>query len=78
MRRSPIPLDAATQRHARRVFEETLIAAQAKYQPPEDLMVEATMPNAHGEVVVVARYKLYRDGRVECFEVLDEVLWPSR
>jgi len=26
---------------------------------------------------VVARYKLCADGRIECFEVLDAVLWPN-
>jgi hypothetical protein len=40
-------------------------------------MVEARMPDATGREVVVARYKLYVDGRIECFQVLDEVLWPS-
>jgi hypothetical protein len=42
-------------------------------------MVEAKALNAAGERVVVARYsyKLYTDGRMECFEVLDDVLWPD-
>lgn len=62
---------------ARRVFEETLATVQATYQPSEDVMVEATMPDATGKTVVVARYKCYMDGRVECFEILDEVLWPT-
>jgi hypothetical protein len=61
---------------ARRVFEETLATMQAQYVPTEDVMVEARMPDATGRDSVVARYKLYVDGRIECFEVLDEVLWP--
>jgi hypothetical protein len=68
------PLDRV---QARRVFEETLRAVQAKYAPTEDVMVEALAPDEHGASVVVARYKCYTDGRVECFQVLDEVLWPS-
>jgi hypothetical protein len=62
---------------ARRVFEETLHAVLRRYAPAEDAMVEARMPDATGQKIVVARYKLYRDGRMECFEILDEVLWPS-
>jgi hypothetical protein len=68
---------AAARRQARRVFEETLTRVQQQYAPPEDIMVEARMPDATGQQVVVARYKLYRDGRVECFDILDEVLWPT-
>jgi hypothetical protein len=62
---------------ARRVFEETLAKVQAKYVPMEAVMVEARMPDGQGRQMVVARYKLHPDGRIECFEVLDEVLWPS-
>jgi hypothetical protein len=62
---------------ARRVFEETLRKVQQQYAPAEDFMVEATMPDAAGQQIVVARYKIYVDGRIECFEVLSEVLWPS-
>jgi hypothetical protein len=62
---------------ARRVFEETLAKVQAQYAPTHDVMVEARMPDAQGQPMIVARYKLHVDGRVECFEVLDEVLWPS-
>jgi hypothetical protein len=62
---------------ARRVFEESLAKVQQQYAPEEDVMVEARMPDAAGHDTLVARYKLYVDGRVECFEVLDEVLWPS-
>lgn len=62
---------------ARRVFEETLAKVQREYAPSEDVMVEATMPDATGQTVVVARYKCYTDGRVECFEILDEVVWPT-
>ena len=61
----------------RRVFEESLRNAQQKYAPTEDLMVEAHALNDEGQTVVVARYKLYVDGRVECFELLDEALWPA-
>jgi hypothetical protein len=61
----------------RRVFEETLRNVQQQFAPVEDFMVEATMPNDAGQVVVVARYKLSVDGRVECFELLDEALWPA-
>jgi hypothetical protein len=62
---------------ARRVFEETLAKVQARYAPTEDFMVEARLPDGTGATIVVARYKLYVDGRVECFQVLDEVLWPN-
>jgi hypothetical protein len=64
--------------HARRVFEETLAHWQAHYPPTENCMVEARVPDATGQQVVVARYKLFADGRIERFQVLDEVLWPSR
>ena len=67
----------AERAHARRVFEETLTTVQQQYAPTEDLMVEATLPDATGQTVVVARYKLYVDGRIECFQVLDDVLWPT-
>lgn len=70
-------LSLAERLHARRVFEETLAKVQQQYAPTEDFMVEATIPDATGQPVVVARYKLYVDGRVECFEILDEVLWPT-
>lgn len=63
--------------HARRVFEETLAKVQAQYAPVKDVMVEAHALDATGQTIVVARYKLYVDGRIECFEVLDEVLWPN-
>lgn len=62
---------------ARRVFEETLQKVQRQYAPTEDVMVEAQALDEAGRPVVVARYKLYVDGRIECFEILDEVLWPS-
>ena len=67
------PLDRV---QARRVFEEVLKDAQAKYLLPEDIIVEALATNEDGRQVVVARYKLYVDGRIECFALLDEVLWP--
>ena len=70
-------LSQALRLRARRVFEETLAKVQRQYAPTEDVMVEATMPDAMGQTIVVARYKLYIDGRIECFEVLDEVLWPT-
>lgn len=63
--------------HARRVFEDTLRKVQRQYAPPDDLMVEARATDDTGQSVVVARYKLYTDGRIECFEILDEILWPS-
>ena len=62
---------------ARKVFEETLQKVQERYAPTEDFMVEARLPDGTGETIVVARYKLYVDGRIECFQILDEVLWPS-
>ena len=49
---------------------------KAKYAPAEDVIVEATALNDQGQSVIVARYKLYVDGRIECFVVLDDVLWP--
>jgi len=63
--------------HARRVFEATIARVLEEYAPVEDVLVEAQALNAQGQRIVVARYKIYPDGRVECFEVLDEVLWPS-
>ena len=62
---------------ARRVFEVTFAKVTRQYAPTEDVMLEATMPDATGQTVVVARYKCYVDGRIECFEILDEVLWPT-
>ena len=62
---------------ARRVFEETLERVQAQYAPTEDVIVEVRLPDASGQTFVVARYRICVDGRVECFQVLDEVLWPS-
>jgi hypothetical protein len=63
--------------HARRVFEETLQKVQRQYALTEEGMVDVQAQDAEGRQVVVARYKLHVDGRVECFEILDEVLWPS-
>ena len=71
-------MDARERLQARRVFEETLAKVQQQYAPTQDCMVEATLPDALGHPMVVARYKLYTDGRIECFEVLDDVLWPRR
>jgi uncharacterized metal-binding protein YceD (DUF177 family) len=62
---------------ARRIFEETLQRVAQQYVPTEDVMVEAQAEDAAGHQVVVARYKISVDGRLECFEVLDEVLWPN-
>lgn len=62
---------------ARRIFEESLQKVQARYAPTEDFMVEARLPDGTGETIVVARYKLYVDGRIECFQILNEMLWPS-
>jgi hypothetical protein len=62
---------------ARRVFEETLATVQRKYAPEEDMMLEALATDETGHQVVVARYMVYTDGRLECFEILDEVLWPK-
>jgi Lar family restriction alleviation protein len=62
---------------ARRVFEETIAKVMAEYAPAEDVLVEAKALDATGQMVVVARYKIHVDGRIECFEVLDEVLWPN-
>lgn len=70
-------LSATERRQARRVFEETLHKVQQQYAPTEDCMVDATIPDATGQPVVVARYKLSVDGRIECFEILDAVLWPT-
>jgi len=69
-----MPHDRAQQR---RVFEETIARVMAEYAPAEDVMVEAKALDETGQSIVVARYKLHTDGQVECFEVLDEVLWPS-
>lgn len=64
-------------RQARRAFEETIAKVMTQYAPTEDALVEAKALDATGQPVVVARYKLHVDGRIECFEVLDEVLWPN-
>lgn len=69
-------ISAAERRRARRVFEETLATMQRQYAPMEDVMLEARIPDGTGQLVVVARYKLYTDGRIECFEIMDEILWP--
>jgi hypothetical protein len=61
----------------RRVFEETMAQVMAEYAPVEDVLVEAQALNDQGQQIVVARYKLCADGRIECFEVLDAVLWPN-
>ena len=61
---------------ARRVFEESLAKVQQQYALMEEGFVDVQAEDATGQTVVVARYKLYVEGRVECFEVLDEVLWP--
>ncbi len=68
--------------HAERVrarvrFEAALAAVQQQYALAEDGLVEATVPDGTGQRIVVARYKLYRDGHFACFEVLDDVLWPT-
>jgi hypothetical protein len=62
---------------ARRIFEETLRKVQQQYVPVEDFIVDAKMTDATGNPVVVARYKIYADGHFTCFQILDEVLWPS-
>jgi hypothetical protein len=62
---------------ARRIFEETLRKVQQQYAPTEDFIVDAQIADAAGNPVVVARYKIYVDGRLACFQVLDEVLWPN-
>lgn len=68
------PADRA---QARRVFEETLQRVLAKHLPTEDVVVDACVPDATGQPLVVARYKLHTDGSIECFAILDEVLWPT-
>ena len=69
--------DRATRHQARLVFEETLARTSQRYVPERDLLVEATIRGPEGHPVVLARYKLFTDGHYECFEVLDDVLWPS-
>jgi hypothetical protein len=65
------------QQHARRVFEETLAAVNRRYAPEEDVMLDAVATDETGHEVIVARYKVYTDGRIECFEILNDVLWPN-
>lgn len=67
---------AVDRAHARRVFEETLAKVQRQCALTEEGVIAVQAQDATGQTVVVARYKLHVDGRVECFEVLDEVLWP--
>ena len=62
---------------ARRVFEETIATVAKQYAPMEDFLCEARATEVDGTQVTVALYKIYTDGRWECFQVLDEVLWPS-
>jgi hypothetical protein len=59
------------------VFEATLATTCQRYAPEIDCMVEAILPGPEGHPVVLARYKIFTDGHYECFEVLDDVLWPS-
>jgi hypothetical protein len=61
----------------RRVFEETITRVMAESVPTDDVLVEAQALNDQGQQIVVARYRLCADGRIECFEILDDVLWPS-
>lgn len=61
----------------RRVFEETMAKVMAEYAPAEDVIVEAKALDETGQSIVVARYKLHVDGWIECFQILDEILWPN-
>jgi hypothetical protein len=71
-------MSTADRTKARRIFEEAIAATLATYGPPaEEGLLEAQARDEAGGLVVVARYKLYTDGRVECFQILDEVLWPD-
>ena len=62
---------------ARRVFEETLAKVQRQYALTEEGIVDVQAHDATGQMVMVARYKLCVDGRIECCQILDEVLWPN-
>ena len=70
-------LTMAERIQARRVFEEALHKTVSQYLPIEEVVIEAIMPDHQGRIVVVARYTIHPDGRFECFDLLDEVLWPS-
>lgn len=70
-------LDPVIRQQARRMFEEIIAHVQTQYAPAEDVLVDAVAEDATGAIVIVARYKIYTDGRFECFEVLDDVLWPA-
>ena len=57
---------------ARHVFEETLTKMMAQYVPDENALLAAQVGD-----VPVAYYRVSTDGRWECHQVLDELLWPS-
>jgi hypothetical protein len=70
-------MDSAARVQARRVFEETLRTTLAQYVPTTEGMLDAVWDSPAGTRHVVARYKVYPDGHFECFEVLEDALWPS-
>jgi hypothetical protein len=60
----------------RQMLDDVTRKMQGLYAAPEDVLFEARVENAEGRTVLVVCYKLSTDGRVECFEMLDEALWP--
>jgi hypothetical protein len=70
-------LSLEERQQARRVFEETLAKVNREYVPSRTFIAEATMLDDEGQTVVVARYKIYGNGDIACFQILDEVLWPN-
>jgi hypothetical protein len=70
-------MDSAARAQARRVFEETLRVMLERYTLATDEMLEAVWDSPDGTRHLVARYKVYTDGHFECFDVLEDALWPS-
>jgi hypothetical protein len=70
-------MDRETRQRYRRLFEDTLRKVSETHVPVTDMLVEAQAPTADGVMQVVAIYKIYRDGHCDCFQVLDDALWPG-
>jgi hypothetical protein len=70
-------MDGQERQETRRAFEARLHKAMQTCVVCEEVVVEVSAVNAARDCVVVARYKLLTDGQIECFDVLDEALWPT-
>jgi hypothetical protein len=56
-------IDATTRALALRVFEQTLQRTLETWVPAESGVVACTLPDADGSTVILARYRVYPDGR---------------